>query len=295
MLPTFIIAGAQKSGTTSLWYYLKAHPQVSMAAKKEPTFFTNIPGCGDNPDGKSPRCSGVYERGLDWYQSLFQGCKNARAIGEASTQYMTEEDAPELMLRHIPDVQLVFMFRDPVERAFSNYWQEVKEGWTLPGFADLVRQRHPALKRYLYVSSYHLHLERYLRFFPRQQLSVYLYDDLLSNPAGLVRQVYRFIGVDEGFTPPNLGRTYNEKMTFHSRQFNQFLADLAFNWRLVFKIEPPGWLSKISLHLIEINRRPVSQPELSRELRANLVSEFVDTIDYLEAYLGRPLPGWRKV
>jgi hypothetical protein len=295
MLPTFIIAGAQKSGTTSLWYYLKAHPQVGMAMIKEPTFFTNVPGCGNSPDGTASRFPGYYDRGPEWYQSLYQGCANAKAIGEASTIYMTEADSPGLIKGSIPDVKLIFLLRDPVERAYSNYWQEVKEGWSVPSFPELVDQHHPALQRYLYVSSYQLHLERYLHIFPARQLSVYLYDDLIHKPAELIRQAYRFIGVDENFTPKNLGQVYNQKMTFRSRHFNQLLENLAYCWRRVLKIEPPGWMSKIALNFIDLNSRPVSHPALSRPLRLRLITEFSATIDYVERFLGRSLLAWRKV
>ncbi len=293
MLPTFIIAGAQKSGTTSLWYYLKAHPQVCMAAKKEPNFFNPAIGCGEHPDGRAPRYPGCYGKGLDWYQSQFPGCENARAVGEASTPYMSDDGAAELIHQHLPQVKLVFILRDPATRAFSNYWQEIKEGWKLPDFAEMAAQRHPALQRYLYVSAYHLHLKRYLGLFPQGQIGVFLYDDLEQEPEGLVRRLYRFIGVEETFVPPNLGQMYNQKSVIRYRKINQILAAMAYRWNFAFQQKPPGWMSKMALLMIKINSQPVARPKMPVEWRAAFIQELYPAIEFVEEYLGRRLPAWR--
>jgi Sulfotransferase domain len=295
MLPTFIIAGAPKAGTTSLWYYLKSHPQVGMSPIKEPWFFTNTIGVGKNLTGKSARFSGRYAYGLSWYESLFRNCQGAKAIGEASGLYFTEADSPGLIQKHIPGVHLIFLLRDPVERLYSHYLQDVKFGYPLPDFKTLVQARHPALERYLYVSSYHLHLERFLSFFPRQQIKVFLYDDLRDNPRQLVKEVYQFISVDPLFDPPMLGKKYNQRQIYRSVLFYFICARTSMKLRETTGREPPAWWIAVEQTLDRLNSRPLPPVPVEPELRAELQVELNQATEYVECYLDRPLPGWRKV
>lgn len=292
-LPNFLIAGAQKAGTTYLWRMLESHPQVCLAVIKEPTFFTRVPGCGEHSDGRLPRYSGRYERGLEWYSSLFPNRPQAAARGEASTQYMSEPDAAGLIHQHIPEVRLVFLLRDPVARVYSHYWQEVKEGWKLPDFSVLVNQRDLALQRYIYVSDYARHLERFLQHFPREQLGIFLFDDLVLNPLAVFQQVCQLIGVAEDFRPLDLGQAKNSRGNFRSLRINRWLGRMAYSWRLSLKSPPPAWVSRLAEKLGRYNRKPAEPAGLSPELRGSLLLEFDDTISYVEEYLGRALPGWR--
>ena len=162
-LPTFIIAGAPKCGTTALWNYLNEHPEVCMARIKEPRFFSQMPGELDKKTiGSGPLRSGYFNRGINWYQSLFDSCQQLKARGEASTYYFSAIDSPILIESLIPKVRLIFILRDPVKRLYSHYWQEYKLGLGMPSFEDMVRDNHPRFQYYSYVSSYKINLV----FFP---------------------------------------------------------------------------------------------------------------------------------
>ena len=130
MLPTFIIAGAGKSGTTALWAYLNQHPEICMSRIKEPMFFTNLLGYRQGGSIEAPVYEGRYKSGLEWYEKLFAKCCQKRALGEASTAYMYAKDAAGLIKKTLPEVKLIFLLRNPVDRLYSNYWQERKYGWT---------------------------------------------------------------------------------------------------------------------------------------------------------------------
>jgi len=295
MLPTFLIAGAAKAGTTSLWEYLSAHPQIGMAVLKEPGFFTSVKGCGNRPDPQAPRFSGRYERGLAWYESLFRACDGAKAVGEASVTYMTEPDAPVLIRRHLPGVQLIFLLRHPVDRLISHYWQEKRHGWSLPGLAEMIQERHPTLQRYIYVSSYHLHLKRYFEIFPRAQILLLFYQDLQQNPVLVVQEVYRFLGVDDRYLPANLGERYNPgqapgrpALSWLFRWIAQHQWRLAQNQRLFALARPLGrWF-------FEHTRPNLPVPVLESGLRSKLVKEFYPTVAFLEATCQRDLSAWRS-
>jgi hypothetical protein len=105
-LPNFLIVGAMKSGTTSLARYLGAHPQAYVAPEKEINFFER---------------GYVWNRGVDWYASRFEGAGDALAVGEASPSYMYWPTAIERMASVVPDARLIALLRDPVERAYSHY------------------------------------------------------------------------------------------------------------------------------------------------------------------------------
>jgi hypothetical protein len=295
MLPTFIIAGAAKSGTTSLWAYLKDHPEVCMALRKEPNFFTALKGCGDHPDGISPRWTGNYSKGLSWYQRCFRHCGMAKAIGEASTEYMPAEDAPYLIKRHLPEVRLIFLLRDPVARVYSHYWQERKSGWSIPSFGELVEQRHPALLRYLYVSSYHHQLERYLAFFPKEQLAVYLYSDFRKDTLEVVQDIYIKIGVSSAYIPTNLGRVYNPAQLNRKPEIQRIFGQFSVNLQMLLGREIHPMFKNLVRTFLRLNSKNITITPISAEIRARLIKEVNPVIDYVEEFLDRPVPEWRII
>ena len=129
-MPNFLIVGAAKAGTSSLYYYLDQHPQVFMSSIKEPRFFA--------PELytdyiKDPYRSGAKEHrstpmSLEEYQSLFDAVTDEVAIGEASTEYLYVPKTPERIKQLIPDVRLIMVLRDPAERAFSAFCYQVRDG-----------------------------------------------------------------------------------------------------------------------------------------------------------------------
>lgn len=192
MLPSFLLIGAMKSGTTTLWWYLREHPDVFMATPKEPNFFNDH-----------------WHRGVGWYERLFAGAGATPARGEASVRYTSYPDDPECPSRIasvVPDARLLFVVREPVARMRSHYLHEVAA----------LRERRPieqALREnpiYLDRSRYATQLERYLDHFAREQLLVLRAEDLFRDPSGVLPGVYGFLGVDPAFRPASPGRRDNE-------------------------------------------------------------------------------------
>ena len=112
MLPNTFIIGAGKSGTTSLWLYLNRHPDIALSRNKEPAFFVR-------PN---------FREDLDWYESLFEP---ARIVGEASTVYTAHpvfDGVPERIHSLVPTPKLIYLVRDPVERAISHYVEHISQG-----------------------------------------------------------------------------------------------------------------------------------------------------------------------
>lgn len=213
--PTFLIIGANKGGTTSLYRYLSAHPDVYMSPVKEPSYFAKLGQDGADPTDPAQRRTTAK---VTWteaeYLALFDGVRDEHAIGEASTAYLANSNAAGRIAETIPDVKLLAVLRQPVQRAFSAYAMHVSWGFEHLDFADAVAaelagDRPDGLRRhYIRTGYYGRQLERYFARFPPEQMQFHLYEDLSADPTALVRSVLEFIGVDPAWTPDTASR-YN--------------------------------------------------------------------------------------
>jgi hypothetical protein len=179
-LPDFIIIGAMKAGTTSLWEQLRAHPQVFLPPLKELQFFSN---------------PGRLDRDLDWYRDQFADAGDAIAAGEASTNYTKHPRRPgtaERMAEVLPRVRLIYLVRDPIERIRSHYLHVAH------GYGE--RRPLPVAVRddpeYVDVSRYRMQIDQYLPHFDASQLLVVTSEELRARRAETMTRVMRFIGVD---------------------------------------------------------------------------------------------------
>ncbi|OAG27004.1 sulfotransferase family protein [Thermodesulfatator autotrophicus] len=195
MLPNFIIIGAMKSGTTSLAKYLSEHPDVFVSDPKEPGFF----------------CEKInWNKGIEWYEELFKNAKGYKAVGEASTHYTKFPEHPrvaEKIKNIIPEVKLIYIMRDPVDRAISHYWHMVH-------YHNETRPINKAIKLdslYVWFSRYKYQMEPYLELFRKEQILFLLYDDLVKRPEETVKKCFEFLGVDPDFKPKSLGKAFNPR------------------------------------------------------------------------------------
>jgi hypothetical protein len=164
----------------------------------------------------------LYEQGRRFYEeSCFSGKPGARVRGEKSTTYMESPVAAERIVGWYPDATLIFVLRDPIERAISNYWFSVNNGledlpledafrrederWQSFNHSQLSTSPYAYLRRGRYIDC----LDTYLRYFPAAQLRILLHERLVGN-AGAIRELYRALHVAAEFVPPSLGRVINE-------------------------------------------------------------------------------------
>ena len=193
--PTFIIGGAPRSGTTWLYELLDRHPEVYMAkpARPEPKFFL---------------VDELYTRGIGHYfDTWFAGSDACPAAGEKSTNYLESATAAERIRRHLPDIKLVFILREPSRRAYSNWLWSRMNGMETEEFAAALaledeRERLlPARLRYARPHAYFSRglyaamLRPYFALFPRDQILCVKFDTIIGNPCGLADRLHRFIGV----------------------------------------------------------------------------------------------------
>ena len=214
--PTFIVIGAPKAGTTALYHYLQAHPEVYMSPVKETTFFQYKPE--DLQDTFPEKLTKGTIRSLSAYQALFDGITNERAAGEASPQYFHSPIAAENIRKHLPNVKIIAILRHPVDRAYSQYMMHMNAG-RVPyrPFESFFQENRPHRDRWermpydgygLARSFYYKGLRRYYDLFPREQIRVYRSDDLKAQLTSLLNDLYSFIGVEATFQP-DLSMRYN--------------------------------------------------------------------------------------
>ncbi|WP_412063075.1 sulfotransferase family protein [Rubrivirga sp. IMCC45206] len=292
-LPTFLVVGAPKAGTTALWHHLVAHPEVEMATVKEPRFWTREPGglVRGDLDDRMPR-AGTFDKGLAWYQALWTGSAPAR--GEASTVYLAAPDAPSLVAEHLPGARVVAVLRDPVERMHSHYWQERRAGWAFGTFAEMVEAGHPRARYFEAASHYREALDRWRAAVGEERMLVLTHDALAARPAETVARVYRFLGVDAAFVPDTLGRRYNRQQAAPAPALMRRLERL----RALADGRLPAGLVRLAGRVRRAVVRRAATPgvrtPLDPALRARLVPRFLEDIAAAEAWTGEPLGAWRR-
>jgi hypothetical protein len=272
-LPTFLIIGAMRSGTTSLTRYLRPHPDVYMADRKELHFFDFD-----------------YGLGIERYRENFEGAGDALAVGEATPNYMYDGRAMERIAVSIPGARLVAILRDPVDRAYSHYWHNRSVGRESLGFAEALAAEQKRLSTddprarahwsYVDRGRYHRQLLRVSELFPREALLVLLFDDLKDAPSEVHRTLYRHLGIDDRFSPTQSGITANTFVAFRSKTVRRLTRRLPRSTRRVV-----GRLN---------TRSDSSYPPMDPAIRHELKERFQQENALLGAWLRRDLSPWDR-
>jgi len=225
-LPDFIIIGAQRCGTTSLYNYLVERQAIVPAFMKEVHFYDNH-----------------FHQGLNWYRSFFplekerRGCEAAGrpfVTGEATPYYLIHPHAPRRVHDTLPGVRLIVLLRNPVDRALSQYHHQVRMGLETLSFEEAIEKEErvlaaerervaadqvyqsPLLQSYSYLARgvYVDQLQAWLGFFPRQQVLILRSEDFYADVVATVAQVLRFLGLPAARDKAHAGgdeyRTYNQ-------------------------------------------------------------------------------------
>jgi hypothetical protein len=274
-LPNFLIIGDVKCGTSSLYRYLNQHPAVFMPTKlKEPRFF-----CYDGTEDGRIR---INVKTLEEYESLFDEVTTETAIGEASPHYMVVPHAAMAIKKLIPQAKLIASLRNPVDRAHSLYLMRRREHGLFQGMTFLqALESEPRL-----LGGYAQHLERYYSLFPKEQIKVILFEEMVKDASGVVKDLFEFLEVDPGFTPDvsavfNPGGVPKNKLLFK-----------VLNNRTVRRLKTyfPSFIVKSLSGLRKANLQAV---KLTPEERAEAQVRFKDVIDSTQDIIARDLSAWR--
>ena len=277
-VPTFIGIGPPKCATTWLDDALRRHPDIYLPPKQKEVFYFDR----------------FFDRGHDWYANLFATAGETAAVGEISTSYVLERQTIERIHAFNPDVKLVCILRDPVARLISHYRMFVENGRTTVGLEDTL-QKQPLLRQ---CSAYASLLENVLSVFPREQLHLGIFEEILQSPDSQRKyfaSLCAFLDVpaaalqDETFDqrvretygkPKSLWLVKKAKAmrSYLRRNDMEHIVSLADR----FGINRKAFLSKSA------------KPEIAEETRQSLRQEFAKDVAYVETFLGRELGLWAR-
>lgn len=299
MLPNFLLIGTAKAGTTSLYHYLRQHPEIYMPAVKEPRFFAYLddpPALTGPGDRESNEAAGAVYTMAD-YRALFDAVDGERAVGEASVNYLYSETAPRRIREHLPDVQLIAVLRNPIERAYSHYLHLLSSGREPLRDFDAALDAEPERRRqgwewswhYTRMGFYHEQLTRYLEYFDREQLAVYLFDDFTEDNVGVTQDIYRRLGVDDSVVPT---RTLAHEKTGEpiSKQFQRFLLNPDHPIRKAARYVVPETVRTQGVKLLK--NLNLSKPPMEPSVRSDLANLYAEEVQRLEGLLDRDLSHW---
>lgn len=296
-MPNFLIIGFEKAGTTSVYHYLKQHPQVFVSPTKETNFFIHE---AQNPEIVPYLPDGLpVIRSLDAYRALFEDASGHKAVGEASPLYLADPRAAERIRHHLPKARLIAILRDPAERAYSAYWMRVRDGRETRSFEQAIEQELAGRlddsldverRHYVRWGLYARHLKAYLSSFDRSQLAIHLFDDLQADPEEFMRALFRFLEIDDAFTPDTSVR-YNASGLPRSRFLRPLFGKSAVTRSL--KRALPAPLCRRAASFQEAWRsRELAKPPLSAKLRRKLIAGYRSDILELQGMIGRDLSPW---
>lgn len=295
--PDFVIVGAAKAGTTSLYEYCRQHPGIFVVPRKEPRFFAFE---GKEVDPNDP----VHSKNvtdLVSYLSLFDDALPGQITGEASPVYLIDEETPSRIAGHKPDAKIVVILRNPVERAYSHFLYAQLGGLEpmSASFEDVLHEptvnvgQWVRRRRYLETGFYFQHLSRYIAVFGRDRIHISFFEDLVRDPVKLAQDVFRFLGVDDSFVPSasvKFGKSGIPKnKLLHSILYPPGLGLIK---TVAYKMMRPKDFHALRARRIKIVNRNLSKEPMSALVRKELTELFRDDVCKLEKLVHRDLSSW---
>ena len=294
-LPNFLIIGVQKSGTTSIYNYLKQHPQVYMSSVKETNFFARDP---NKAPSDRPLRHPNQKRIDTWekYCELFVEVTDEIAIGEASPNYMVNYPVATAQIkRRIPDVKLIAILRNPCDRAYSDYLMHVRDAIGQP--RSLLEQIEHKGKdsATLRKGFYGEHLTAFYQEFDPAQIRVFLYEDLRKDSAAMMQEIYQFIGVDATYQPDTSARSQVAKLP-KNQTFNTLINTRnplrETTAKVLNSLLPAAAVQNLRDRLNTLNQSPAKIAPLNPQERQALINFYRDDILKLQELINRDLSSW---
>jgi len=300
----FIGIGATRSGTTWLSECLRQHPDILLPrpdrqgsktgelahlnlkeAKELDYFIIDYPG----ENGVKPRAN--HHKGLEWYLSQFPPAAAGKIRGEFSPAYILDEDCAGRIKQTFPDVKLIAVLRDPPDMIYSLYWFRaygvMREDLS---FEEAIGRGH-----YLQRGLYHQQLKKFYDIFPKERIHVALHDDIRTDPAKMVRDVYEFLGVRSDFAPSSLRQKINETKKTRS----DLLKNSTKNALSLFRKCGLGALTGLitsnqTLYRLycRLNLGKGEYPPMRADTRRKLRKYYREDILELQKMIGRDLSAW---
>lgn len=313
ILPTFIVVGANKGGTTSIYHYLKQHKQVYLSPVKEPHFFSKdidvnlfkrefaqnkLQDIDKYVNGEmKEEFHAAFIRDVEQYKKLFSKVQDQKAVGELSTSYLFSEVAAKEIKALIPDCKIIICLRNPFDRAYSHYRMNLWTGNSneFDFYKALVEDYDHKPKvwgnahLYTEIGLYYEQVKRYLDLFGKDNVKIIFTEDMKKNAAQVVKELYEFIGVDSSFVPDTSTR-YNEVFTPKYKNITWFLNKSGI--RPLMKRLSPQVLKNIFVKVFYKGKG--EKGEIPANAKQFMSEKFSEDISKLSVLLNKDLSNWIK-
>lgn len=284
----FVGAGAARAGTTWLAQCLREHPQVCFSKEKELNFFCTTHNWR--------KLATNYQEGNEWLESKFSHHKSGQIRGEITPSYLADPCSPKLIKERFPDARILISYRNPTEALYSHYHQVAKHQPVPSSFEGFLEEHSEFIQQRFY----HTHTLRFLEQFPASQIHFILYDDISTNPAKVIVELFSFLQVAADYVPPSLNVVVNERKAPRSLFVRNAIGGVR-EWmnsdpkllplrrfvRLVRLHDLGDWIQKKNL-------RPGGFPPMKSETRARLLSTYTEENLKLGSLLERDLSHWNR-
>lgn len=286
----FLGVGAARTGTTWIYQALKEHPEVCMSKTKEIHFFNKYHGFHKkNVDWA------FNQKSIDWYLSHFEHCNPSKIKGEMDTRYLYERNALKLIKKTFPDVKIIVTLRNPIERAYSNYFYHLKQYPEqydrYPTFEAMIEKEEEVLREGLYSD----HLANCLEIFGRENILILFHSDLKKDASNYLRKIHQFLNIDKDFEPSFLKSKVNS-----SSQSSYTLSKLSYflkKWtrplpgnELLFSILRKSGLTNFIKSTSFIG---AEKPDMKPKTRSRLQRYYRNDIKQIEELVDKDLSHWK--
>lgn len=301
IVPNFIIGGPPKCASTSLYFYLKQHPEIFMSPVKQTRFF-----------------SMEYDKGIEYYtKNFFSGVTNQKMAGEATPGYFLLPYVPQRIKSFNPDMKMIFCFRNPAERAFSGWNMRVTNGTETLSFHDAMaenlkqlniakQQGESSLQQeqtvskldeeshrvYIEAGMYATNLKNYYKYFEPSQIKIVFLEELSKDLHGTLKSIFNFLGVDENYVIEKTEQQHTARQQ-KIKTSGGFMRKLKRALKPFTKMMGEGAKKKINDAMYKKSAAEGSKAKLTTEDRKFAYDIFKDEIDELEKMLNVNLSHWK--
>jgi hypothetical protein len=312
-LPTFLIVGAVKAGTTSLHEYLNQHPDVFMSPIKETNYFSDADMLFEhfNLDYKQDISTHVdkylegnmdkkvhiaHVRTWEQYQKLFRDVRDEHALGEVSNSYLYLPSTAHAIAEKLPDVKIIMILRNPIDRLYSQFLMNLRLGKIAE--KDLLKEIQADQSKpikgwgvshlYLEVGNYYEQVKRYTDTFLPEKIKIILLDDFKKDAKREMKYLFQFLGVDESFEV-DMSQKYNEAGMPRFGKLNYFLTQTGL-YTLSKKVIPDNFKQKVK----DIFYSKKTIPKITSQEKEWLINYYREDVNKLALLIGKDLSAWLK-
>jgi hypothetical protein len=269
-----LIIGAGRSGTTSLYHYLKDHKDICFSDIKEVHYFS---------------LKDLFQRGENYFHSYFSNCKQEKIIAGADTYLLIDKEAPQRILSYNPEMKFIVLLREPVDRAYSSYHYAINNGYETPkiNFIQSLELEKDRLKNsdiiqlnnlcHFYGGLYYEHLSYWIEYFPKENFLLLTTDELKKNALGTFNKISTFLQITP-FSKAEEIKEFNKAAPVKSKSIQQFLLNRNHPLRNVLRpfIKPLKFIiinSGIINLLYKINKKEKGYIAITKEEK-RIASEY---------------------